>query len=381
MGLFDFLKGKKKGDLSAGSHVVLKEMDDSPVVPTASVKVSLHSAPPAHDYDADVVPVEKIIPTLKPNEAGLYPHEILALEYAGKYRAGENKFAGFWWYRYGVKDMNALMQSLINRGFIRIGSIAEGLQLYKLDELKNVLSAHNLKVTGKKADLIARLLGNVSEQELQEFFPHRPYVLTESGKDAIKYDEYVLYAHQHQYEGIDIYSLNRMIDGHTKTYRDYIWRHFNEKSMEYVRQSNYSAYRYIRFQMAQFVMEEGKYDQALMLLTEFVLWATSGLDYGPLNIESAGRLWFPYENSMIRIPPGVVKVIAECRDKLGTTDEEFRQSVMSCLLRLTVPFHVFEKEEVLNILMMELQKDTEGLEKMYKAAKERIKREFPGMGW
>jgi hypothetical protein len=36
-------------------------------------------------HEPDVIPVEKIIKGMKPNDAGLYPHEVLLLSYATKY--------------------------------------------------------------------------------------------------------------------------------------------------------------------------------------------------------------------------------------------------------------------------------------------------------
>lgn len=384
MGIFDFLRDKKKQEIPVQENnqpvaeaVSVKREEETVTVPV-QVSVSFTSPEP-HDFDADVIPVEKIIPTLWPNEAGLYPHEILALEYAGKFCLGEDNYQGFWWYRYGVKDMNALMQSLLDRGFVRIGTVSEGLQLYKLDELKKVLTVHELKVSGKKADLISRLIDGVPEAELSECFPRRPYVLTEKGKDAIKYDGYVLYAHRHQYDGIDIYSLNRLIDGHTKMYRDFIWRYFNQKSMEHAGHGDFGSYRYVRYQMAQFVMEENKFSTALALLCEVVYWTTSGLNNGKLYIESTGKFWFPYENSFVRVPPGIVNTIMECKVKSGKQDEEFQQFVLGEMSRMSAPFHIFTKDEVAEILLMEVAKDTAGLEKLYDKAKERMKRKYPDL--
>lgn len=333
-----------------------------------------------NDPEKNIVPVEKQIPTLKANKEGLFPHEILAMEYASKYFVG-GEFAGFWWYRYGVKDMNTLMDSLIERGYIRIGSIIEGLQTYKVEELKKELGNNNLKISGKKAELIQRLIENMPEKEISDRFPRRPYVITDEGKEAIKYDGYVLYAHRHGYEGIDIFSLNRMIDGHTKLYRDYIWRHLNQVSLEYAMDENYAGYRYVRYQMAQFVMEEGKYENAMMLLTEFCFWATSGMDTKYFNIETAGKYWFPYENSFIRVPVGIVKTLCDCRSAINMDDDELEKKLYQYVNRLSSPFHVFTKEEVVRIIQLELKKDSMSLEALYNGAKERLQKKYPGVSF
>lgn len=336
--------------------------------------------PERHDPNEDVIPVEEIIHTLNMNDAGLYPHEILALEYANKYCLGEDKFQGFWWYQYGIKDMNKLLESLRDRGFLTIGTASESLQLYKIDDLKRILTEKGLKTSGKKNELITRLVEVVPENELCLFFPRKPYVLTDLGKQSIKYDEYILYAHRHHYEGIDIYSLNRLINGHTKTYRDFIWRHFNQLCMEQVGQNNFSGYRNIRFQMGEFVLEEKKAQNALGLFSEVVFWDTSGLGNGKLYLESSGPYWFPYADSLAKTYPGVVNKIIECKSILND-DTKFNQTIEHTVKLLSSPFHIFSKEEVVSIIHYEITKNTEQLNRLYEEAKARLQKQHPSISF
>lgn len=327
--------------------------------------------------EPSAVDIEVILPTLIKNPSGLYPHEILAIEYANKYYFDENKFEGFWWYEYGIKDMALLLESLREHGFLSLSSLSDSLQLYKTDELKAVLKAKGLKVSGKKQGLINRLIESVPENELNECFPRRSYIVTDQGKEAIKDDEYVLFAHKHHYEGIDIYSLNRMLDGHTATYRDCIWEHLNKLCTEYMSQSNYGLYRNIRFQMAEFLLEESNYQAALTLFIEVAFWDTSGLGNGELNIEIAGPSWFPYENTIANTVPGVVKNIIDCKNMLELDDKDFKTLVEDVLEPLNTPFHIFTKNEVADIIELEIEQNTIQLSKVYDTAKKRLMQEYP----
>lgn len=55
-----------------------------------------------------------------------------------------------------------------------------------IPELKAILAEHELKVSGKKGELIRRLMENLSEHELKELFPVGVYIVTEKGQTALK---------------------------------------------------------------------------------------------------------------------------------------------------------------------------------------------------
>lgn len=83
-----------------------------------------------------VIPIEERIAGKQPTCDSLYPHEILVLSYADKYNVSKNVFPGFWWYRYGIKDVQKVLLKLEVEGFIEAGSSADALTNQKLSELK-----------------------------------------------------------------------------------------------------------------------------------------------------------------------------------------------------------------------------------------------------
>ena len=253
--------------------------------------------------------------------------------------------------------------------------------MYKVEELKAVLKEKGFKVSGKKQELINRLVESVPENELNEYFPRRLYVLTGEGKEAIKHEEYVLYAHRHNYDGINIYTLNRMLDGYTDSYRDRIWEYLNGLCIEYMSQNHFGLYRNVKSQMAEFLIEESKYQTALSQLIEVVYWDTSGLGNGELNIEIAGPFWFPYEETIANTAPGIIKRIIDCKTTLGMNDEEFLKFAEEALEPLDAPFHIFTKKEIVDIIKLEIEQDTIQLSEVYDKAKIRLMHEYPSVSF
>lgn len=133
MGLFNFFKKKESKNLIS---------TDVPTVTTSINKIQ-----------EDIVPIEEKIRGKLPTCDSLYPHEILVLSYATKFMASENEFQKFWWYQYGIKDVQVILSKLELNNFIEIGSIADTVMNQKLNQLKQILKTHGLKVNGKKEDI------------------------------------------------------------------------------------------------------------------------------------------------------------------------------------------------------------------------------------
>ncbi len=89
MGLFDFFKKKsnKKVEVANNNKKTISNKGIN-IKPNISVKTEIINTPP----EPDVVPVERRIKEMNPNDVGLYPHETLLLSYAPKYYVDNNSF-------------------------------------------------------------------------------------------------------------------------------------------------------------------------------------------------------------------------------------------------------------------------------------------------
>ena len=127
MGLFDFFKKQKP--------VASKQEPSKYAVPEADKKYYQNDS-----YYTDVAfagtPFEKKVITLEerkktaiPSETGLYPAEILLLEYCsyGTYPGPKNGYPGFWWFEYGIRDVGAVLRSANACPFVaeRIAAVAK----------------------------------------------------------------------------------------------------------------------------------------------------------------------------------------------------------------------------------------------------------------
>ena len=99
------------------------------------------------------------------------------LEYAHTYSTdlSHQHFQGFWYYEYSVEHPGDVLKSLEKRGFIQPGNLRSAIENQTILVIKNELRAIGQKVSGKKADLIARLLSNASPEELEKKFSVRFY--------------------------------------------------------------------------------------------------------------------------------------------------------------------------------------------------------------
>lgn len=373
MGLFDFLKKRNKQNNEPSKSMSKKDFNISSMI---SIKTEIINNPP----EPDVIPVDKIIKGMKPNEVGLYPHEVLLLSYAPKYYLEGNSYPGFWWYKYGVKDVDKCLITLKDRGFLQIGSLRSAIEKETAAVLKDVLKDNRLKVSGKKAELVQRLLDEVSEEKLNTIFTKRTYDLTDAGNEILKKEDYIPYIHRHGIEDLDIWSLSEKVKSRKAglSFRDVIWGYLNERSMIHIKNSDFGLYRNCRFSMSEFVKEEGKLDNAFALLSEVIRYDLSGLSNGFsmqfMDIYADG--YFPYKNSIVTMAPGITSRVVDYQEKKGLSDDELKSKLLEEMNRIQLPFRLFAAEECADIVLMEIRKDEEGLEKLYNKAKRRFKKEY-----
>lgn len=129
---------------------------------------------------------------------GLYVAEILLLQYVsyGTYPHPKNGYPAFWWFEYGIRNVGAKLQSLEERGFIRMSTPHESISSLTVPQLKEILKAYNLPLSGKKDDLVQRIKENLSDNDINGFIPEYKYTLTNLGTNELSENEYVTIMHK-----------------------------------------------------------------------------------------------------------------------------------------------------------------------------------------
>ena len=246
--------------------------------------------------------------------------------------------------------------------------------------LKDVLKGFGLKVSGKKEELVQRFLDEVTEEKLNTIFTKRTYERTDAGNEILMKEDYIPYIHSHGIEDLDIWSLSEKVKhGNPElSFRDVIWGYLNERSMLHIKNDNFGLYRNCRLSMSEFVKEEGKLDNAFALIAEVIRYDLSGLSNGFsmqfMDIYADG--YFPYENSIVTMAPGITSRVIEYQEKKGLSDDDLKKKLYEEMSKIKLPFSVFTDDECVEIVLMEIQKDEEALKKLYCKAKRRFKKEY-----
>lgn len=148
-------------------------------------------------FERKVITFEDRKKTAIPSQRGLYPAEILLLEYCSKatYPGPKNGYPGFWWFAYGIRDVGAALRTLEERGYIVFASAKDSVKGFTVQQLKDLLATKGCSTTGKKADLVVRVAELIPEDELLATGIQPKYVLTEIGQQELSENAYVPYMH------------------------------------------------------------------------------------------------------------------------------------------------------------------------------------------
>ena len=218
--------------------------------------------------------IKRAVENSFPSQNGLKWTEILFLSYTRSFHIGQTEFPSFWYESYGIDNPDGLLQSLLDRGFIRVASNETALNRLTIPELKDVLRQQNLKLTGKKSDLIDRILQNVDAEFLDQLLTFKGYELTKLGESELKQNKYVLdFNYQARHYGVDVWWVNRQLHKYPHmNYHDLIWGELNRQAIDAMKESangQFDSYIKNREDMVMFLLSERKnYQQALTLLCE-----------------------------------------------------------------------------------------------------------------
>lgn len=387
MGLFDFLK-KKNTVLDASKPEQTKITDqhytDATIKITHIKKEPISKTVENSEVQDETLSLSELIKSATPSKQGLYPHEIMMLEYAPHFKTKNNNFQNFWYYQYLVSEPQKILDSLFKRGFIEVGDLKSAIEKIKLPDIKEELKLINQKVSGKKDELIDRLIENGDIDYLNNKFNERYFRLTEKGEKELKDNQYVSYLHNHRY--MSVWEMNERISKTHMPYRDILWGYFNEKSMEHFKNCEYGLYRCIRLNMHDFLCEEGKYKTAFHFLAEVISYDLSGLGNGDKFLSDnelfkethyRSRLVNFFRNEdEVTVPPGIIRYFENLKYQLNLSEVEYIDYVYQEFSSIHIHDRVFNADECANIILSEIGLEKRKITQSYKEAEQRLKKRF-----
>ncbi len=139
----------------------------------------------------------------------LNPGEILFLKYIDGWKASNKSFPKYWTY-----DHDLIFQSVLYK-FFKYGYVCFGDNSFKLanmtvNELKDILRHFNLKISGRKKELIDRLLESVTDKELGTFLKEDYFKITDKADRLIDENEHLFYFDDNKAFSFDIYEIDKI---------------------------------------------------------------------------------------------------------------------------------------------------------------------------
>lgn len=138
----------------------------------------------------------------KPDDNYLAPAEILLLSYMDGMKI-DRKLPNYFNMIYGL-DTGRSYEKIKSKGYITYAPIEYALNREIMSELKNILKENDLKVSGKKAELVERICENVPRDALSKY-ENMYYKTTQEGQKILANNEHVKYFHEKYGDfGIDV---------------------------------------------------------------------------------------------------------------------------------------------------------------------------------
>lgn len=244
----------------------------------------------------------------------------------GKKILNQFEYPQFFYYDYGITNCNQFHLELIEEGYLKESSLKSYLITRKIDELKKILENNNLKKTGKKEELIERILNEIEPSKIE--LDDKYYELTDKGIKIIKDNEYILKLRKlhipiEEYEKV----VNKI--GENNSFNTIVWKLYNEKLEEEFKNKNFGMYRNIILEMASFLHTQNNYEKELDYLLRGLYCDLSGIGNKGI-VEEKRDLFIPEVSSIY---------------DLG---EYFKEEMLEECFKIKLPFHycnnkLFEK--------------------------------------
>lgn len=272
-------------------------------------------------------------------QTDIRPSEIIFLDFIdGK---DENvHISESWKFNYGI-DANKTITKLINLQYLVYkNDLVRNISKSTIPELKLVLKNNNLKVTGKKQELVERLLGNIDTDYLDRIFNKKIFIVTSLGKRLIENNYLYIINKKRNYMFTDTeisvaYTHSSLINDN-----DRIWNIFNNRNITFINEKNWSSYRVNLFNMGEFLFKENKYEQALGYYIAVFIIDLSGM-------QNNNYLWIPANSC---VAPGVISRIKNLRSICEYSSNDIKKLVINDCYTNNLPFKYYDNNSVANIL-------------------------------
>ena len=203
-----------------------------------------------------IIKTEKEIPKFS------YVGQTVFLDWAdGKSIKEKEDYPQYFFYDYGILNCKELHKNMIRENFLQEANIKIILLSKSVDELKKILEEYGLKKSGRKIELVERIIENNDFSKID--VSNSIYELSEKGKEFIKKYNYILVLRETSISISEFEKEKAKIENPLST-NDIIWSIYNKHSLRFFYEKDFGLYRNTIFEMANFLRKEGRNKQALL---------------------------------------------------------------------------------------------------------------------
>lgn len=271
-----------------------------------------------------IIKTEKEIPKFS------YVGQTVFLDWAdGKSIKEKEDYPQYFFYDYGILNCKELHENMIRENFLQEANIKIILLSKNVDELKKILEECGLKKSGKKIELVERIIENNDFSKID--VSNRIYELSEKGKEFIKKYNYILVLRKTSISVSEFEKEKAKLEKPLST-NDIIWSIYNKHSLKYFYVKDFGLYRNCIFEMANFLKKEGRNKQALLFELKVLYCDLSGKSNNN-STEPKEMLFIVNTNNILKLK------------------DYFSSEMLDSCWQVEFPFHYCNKKLFLDIVL------------------------------
>lgn len=271
----------------------------------------------------------------------LKPIEICFLYYMNNIASDKN--VAMYWYYDGINP-NKEIDKLISLGLLVANiDIKRNISKLTIPVLKELLKSKNLSVSGKKQELIERVLGNIDLTLLESKYNTKTYTLTKQGLQLIE-QNYIYILNKNRQWGFSNAEIKKAYQNSTEDMSniDIIWKMLNNKNMKLIQHGNWNEYANNLRIMAQMYCSTNNYKNALIFYLAIFAIDLSGVSNE--NIVDS--------NDLIFVSTAALTSIKECLEKENISQDELSEYITKSIpYRKNLPFYYYNDNSMKKILI------------------------------
>lgn len=277
----------------------------------------------------------------------------------GKPLKQNSEYQRYFEFECGITNPRKYHKNLIKEGYLQLSSDSDTLSGLKVLELKEICDSLELAKTGKKKDLIDRIISSCSSEQIHFFVKEPLYSLSEKGAAFLNNNSDYVDLHKHKNWDVDLdeYIQSKQSLPSSCNFFDIIWNIFNKRIIEY--KKRYGLLRNNYLHISDLFIEEEKYDEALKYLLYVLFFDVCGVElyehikYCNTKEEALDLYYFDAFKTII---PNRVHDLAQY------FDESFIDQIYTCYKRL--PLNLCSKD-TFKRLVSDIMENYESLDQTY----------------